>query len=775
MTKEHCYKPPFPVNSPMEETAGGNTKKLDVSTKGKRAELLSPAGSLDTLKAVAAAGADAVYAAGTRFGARAYAANLSKEELLWAIDYLHLHGKRLYLTVNTLLKEGELKGELYQYLLPLYHQGLDGVIIQDLGVLSFLKEHFGDMDFHASTQMTVTGVHGARLLKNMGISRIVPARELSLKEIRSIKEQVDIEIESFIHGALCYCYSGQCLFSSMLGGRSGNRGRCAQPCRLPYSKTGTKEFYPFSMKDLCTIELLPQILESGVCSLKIEGRMKQAEYAAGVTSIYRTYLDRLEEEDKESYHVSQEDLKKLQELGSRSGFTKGYYLQHNGPDMMAMKKPAHEKANQELWKEMGSKFRNQILEEKINGTLILSQGEQARLKLYWGEDETEVLGDVVQKAQNCPMNLGEIEKRMKKTKGSGFVWEELEIHMEEGSFLPVGSLNQLRRDGLYALEERRWKQYRRADNSKMQREPSDKEPEKGTYAVISDWLGKEKLLDVLDEPYLAVQVQNLKQGRFLMNYPYIRRIYIDSGAFCKDSETEQLTEFAKELHGCGKQLFYKMPLVVRPDTAKWYVTYWDKKTLSLIDGFVAGTLDAVGLLLDMGVSGERILADSGLYVWSKKAKELLESLGISQITLPIEANEGQLLNRSYPGGELIIYGYLPLMVSAQCFRKNTQGCNKTPCLMKLKDRYGKVFPVWNQCRDCYNVLYNSSPLSLLHQYNIVSGLKAFGYRISFTIEEDSQMEQILSYYEQGFLKREPLDQTQYLKHYTNGHLKRGVE
>ena len=226
-------------------------------------ELLAPAGSLEILKAVSVAGADAVYAAGNRFGARAYANNFSEEELLYAIDYMHLHGKKLYLTVNTLLKQEELNQELFSYVEPLYRQGLDGVIIQDLGVLGFLREHFPGMELHASTQMNITGPYGAALLKASGCSRIVTAREISLKEIQAIHDKVDIEIESFIHGALCYCYSGQCLLSSMLGGRSGNRGRCAQPCRLPY-RTGNREAHLLSPKDMCTIELLPQIIESGV-------------------------------------------------------------------------------------------------------------------------------------------------------------------------------------------------------------------------------------------------------------------------------------------------------------------------------------------------------------------------------------------------------------------------------------------------------------------------------------------------------------------------------
>lgn len=231
----------------------------------KKTELLAPAGSLETLRAVCAAGADAVYLGGGHFGARAYAKNFTEEELLYAIDYVHLHGKKLHLTVNTLLKNRELEEQLYDYLLPYYERGLDAVIVQDAGVFTFIKKYFPGMELHASTQMSITGTDGARFWKEAGADRIVLARELSLPEIQKIHESVDIELECFVHGALCYCYSGQCLFSSMLGGRSGNRGRCAQPCRLPYKVMDERrvltegELYPLSPKDLCAIDLLPEL------------------------------------------------------------------------------------------------------------------------------------------------------------------------------------------------------------------------------------------------------------------------------------------------------------------------------------------------------------------------------------------------------------------------------------------------------------------------------------------------------------------------------------
>jgi len=269
----------------------------------EKVELLSPAGSYEGLVGAIRAGADAIYLGGARFSARAYAINFDKESLLKGLDLAHLFKRRVYLTLNTLIKEKELY-DLYYYLKPLYEAGLDAVIVQDFGIIKWLKENFPAMPIHASTQMNVTHTYGAEFLRKNGITRIIPARELSLAELKQIRKDVDIELETFIHGAMCYSYSGRCLFSSVFGGRSGNRGRCAQPCRLPYArdgvrhpenhsnfpyakKTAAKTFYPFSLKDMCTIDILPDLIEAGISTFKIEGRMKRPEYTAGVTSIYR--------------------------------------------------------------------------------------------------------------------------------------------------------------------------------------------------------------------------------------------------------------------------------------------------------------------------------------------------------------------------------------------------------------------------------------------------------------------------------------------------------
>ena len=421
----------------------------------RQVEILAPAGSFDSMKAAVAAGADAVYMGGSRFGARAYADNPDEKGLLEAIDYVHLHGRRLYMTVNTLFKEDELK-ELENYMLPYCERGLDGVIVQDLGALAFMRRHFPGLELHSSTQMTVTSVYGARMMKEMGCSRVVTAREMSLEEIRRIHDEADIEIESFVHGALCYCYSGQCLMSSLIGGRSGNRGRCAQPCRLPYSvyepgdisrmngkhsvpeqagqagarsriseQTGKKnrgkkpassgqpgpsplnkssERYVLSLKDLCTLDILPDIIEAGVYSLKIEGRMKSPRYTAGVVSIYRKYVDRYLEQGRDGYCVEPEDRKMLLDLFDRGGFTDGYYARHNGRGMVALReKTEFREGNQKLFEYLDKTYVEAELKEKVRGHVELAEGEPSRLTLECRKEKVQVLGQAPQAAEKQPM------------------------------------------------------------------------------------------------------------------------------------------------------------------------------------------------------------------------------------------------------------------------------------------------------------------------------------------------------------------------------------
>ncbi len=304
-----------------------------------RPEILAPAGTSESVRAAVNAGADAVYVGGSMFSARAFAGNFDTNELLDAIDYCHIHNVKLYMAVNTLLKNNEIS-MLTDYMEPFVRQGVDGVIIQDMGVFRVLKKAYPGLPFHGSTQMSITSSYGAELLKKLGFARFVPARELSLKEIRQIKSKTKIEIETFVHGAMCYCYSGKCLMSSYAGGRSGNRGRCAQPCRKLYTGNGYQE-YALSLKDMCMLGDLDKLIDAGIDSFKIEGRMKKPEYVAAATYAYKEVRDAyLCGEDigktAEQYHNM------LLDIYNRGGFSKGYYFMKNGKELLANKRPNHQ-------------------------------------------------------------------------------------------------------------------------------------------------------------------------------------------------------------------------------------------------------------------------------------------------------------------------------------------------------------------------------------------------------------------------------------------------
>jgi len=419
-------------------------------------ELLAPAGSYESLVAAVNAGADAVYMGGTRFGARAYADNPETDRFIDGIKYAHRYKVKVYMTVNTLFKPSEIS-ELKEYIRPYYEAGVDGIIVQDLGAVQVLRENYPDLKFHASTQMTVANVYSAKLLKELGLTRVVPARELSLAEIKKIKD-TGIEVETFVHGALCYCYSGQCLMSSLIGGRSGNRGRCAQPCRLEYTvpNKGYKDpFTLLSLKDLCSIRLLPQLAKAGIDSLKIEGRMKSPRYTAGVTAVWRKYIDLLENVGEEGFKVSPEDIKMLSDIYDRGGTTDGYYFEHNGPDMMAWEdRKDRFGQNEELYAYLDETYVNTIRKIPIKGVVTIRQDRSIQLSaIASGYKPCAIKADRPDKAVNRALTEADILKQLTKTGGTMFEWEELTVDTDGDSFVPMGALNEMRRTVLGALQE----------------------------------------------------------------------------------------------------------------------------------------------------------------------------------------------------------------------------------------------------------------------------------------------------------------------------------
>lgn len=416
----------------------------------QRVELLAPAGNYETFLGAIKAGADAVYLAGQRFGARAYAGNFSEEELLRALDYAHLFGKRIYLTLNTLVKEKEFD-DIYDFLKPLNDAGLDGIIVQDVGVMKYVRETFKDIPLHISTQAFVTGPESARFFKKLGAVRVVPARELSLEEIIDIKN-IGIEVETFIHGAMCYSYSGQCLFSSVVGGRSGNRGRCAGPCRLPYGfsidgKACFKgENYPISLKDLCTIYDLDKLIAAGIDSFKIEGRMKKPEYAAGVVSIYRKYIDKYYENPGAAYTVSKEDDRLLHSLYIRSEVMDGYYFRHNGKEMISMDSPAYTETGEAVLLDIKAKYLDKPMKLPVDMSARCHVGEPLSLTVTYKDTViTEKSQVLIEESQNRPATKEDILKNLTKLGNTDFTAGNVEIELGDNCFVPVKVINDLRR------------------------------------------------------------------------------------------------------------------------------------------------------------------------------------------------------------------------------------------------------------------------------------------------------------------------------------------
>ena len=595
----------------------------------KAIELLSPAGAYPILKAVIGAGADAVYVGGPAFGARAYADNFSKEELLESIDYAHIHNRKVYLTVNTLLKEREMEEQLFDYLLPYYEQGLDAVIVQDFGVLTFIREAFPQLSIHASTQMTVTGTDGAAFLQKQGASRIVTARELSFEEIQKIKSDTGVEIESFVHGALCYCYSGECLLSSMLGGRSGNRGRCAQPCRLPYEVLNaagerlTREAtHILSPKDLCTIGMIPQLAECGIDSFKIEGRMKQAEYAAGVTSIYRKYIDLYEQYGREAFHVDKNDEKKLESLGSRSGFTTGYYTRHNGSDMITFSKPNHTKTDEKLHETIRKTYLQKDLQRKIKGNLKLFCGKNATLSVGTGEAEVQIFGEPVEAAQKKPLDKNTVSEKMQKTGNTSFVFESLEIEMDDDIFVPIGQLNALRRDALHALEEKLI-----ADTGRigMAVKPKSHKSDIGTRNV--------RTADIHTADFsTTVSVQTTEQLACVCKTDYVTRICLDADTFLRTEDTADLQKAYQSITAAGKEACFILPVIFRERTRQRYERLYDTVFTIPFDGIIVKNYEEIGFLQRHAYTGT-VMADHDLYTYSNRTQEAFAQSGICRNTV----------------------------------------------------------------------------------------------------------------------------------------------
>ena len=704
--------------------------------RNKDFELLAPAGNLEIFKGVIESGADAVYVGGSMFGARAYANNFTEEELLEAIDFAHLRGVKVYLTVNTLIKNSEFS-KLYDYLLPYYKRGLDAVIVQDLGVVKAIHEYFPSMEIHTSTQMTVTGADGVRFLSQFGVTRVVMAREVSLAEMKCIHEETGMELEAFVHGALCYSYSGQCLFSSILGGRSGNRGRCAQPCRLPYTVEGKKDEYILSLKDMCGIKALDKLHDAGVYSLKIEGRMKQLEYACGVVKYYRSYIDSMKP-------VTDADYDRIKALGNRCGFTDRYYFDHNGSDMVTYVKP-----------NFVSNAAEPLPEKRklsIEGELVLREGEPGSLTVKRGDVTYKASIEPVSAALKAPLDKKAAIDRINKTGDTDFEFSHIKAQIGENVFVPNGALNKLRRDAISGLCDKLLKKYYRNDARYADMSRLTALPE---HVVKSDAAHDEAIND-----YTTIcSCMTRAQLDTLIGYECFDVFYLDFDMYERKTLIQQFADDVQSLTKRIKKVYLMLPTIFRADSSDYFVSIAKELDKVSFEGFVVKNYEELYLTENL-FTGKKVILDHNMYTFNDVSKSAFFEHGVSGDTVPLELNSREIMHRNNIGSQMIVYGYYPLMTTANCVHKNTKGCDKKQKLIYLKDRYNKSFAVCNNCKECYNTIYNSLPTMLIKN---ISKLKEAGirsFRYSFTIESPKQIKAVMD---------------DKVAEYTNGHYKRGVE
>lgn len=796
-------------------------------------EILAPCGSYEILTAAINAGADACYIGGSKFGARAYAENLDTASYEKAIDYAHLHNVRIYLTVNTLLKDTEIT-KFCDYIIPYYEAGIDAAIVQDLGVFRMLRNEFPDLKLHCSTQMNITSRHAAAYMKSQGATRVVTAREMSLEDIRDIKDNVDIEVESFVHGAMCYAYSGQCLLSSHAGERSGNRGRCAQPCRKCYNNS-----YLLSMKDMCALEIIPQIIDAGIDSLKIEGRMKNAYYVASAVDAYKELATAYIEG---SFDISRayELKQKLANVYNRGGFCTGYYTCTKGPDMISSTRPNNQgvcvgtlcdiNSGKISLKLTDNIYKGDILELKdgieitvpenyqkgdapylnapgtkslsvgasiyrtrcnyllddinkniinnkkkiaINGYLRANIGEKLSFTVrtvYPPNDEVTILGDVIGEALNKAPDADNISKKLSQTGDTDFFINELILDIDDNAFVPAGMLKPIRRQAIDELTKRLTDTYKKKTEAK-------------SYKIIKNFDNSnirnntvKFRISVISLDQLKIIVDEIKNNNY--NNNNIEAIYIDIktlGELKKDIKTQ------KHIKTLSIKLFLRMPYKITRSTD----VSWLNNDMTDISGIYVTNIDSYTIVMnsparDRIASGElELVIGFSLYSMNSEAISFLGPY-IYEAPQELTLKElSELYNNPNYMGEYPVYGYKRAMLSEQCVLKNTDGCKKhNPTAVKIKkitDDNKRSFYAQAVCDECVNVIYNGTAYNMLGKIDEVQAfINPVCYRIDFTIEDAALIRQITGFAAGYNIYSSKAEELQFKSAYTTGHNYRGV-
>lgn len=731
----------------------------------KKVELLAPAGEMQGAIGAIDAGADAVYLGAADFSARAYAKNLTVEEIISVIRYAHLYQRKIYLAMNTLVKTPELSKAFY-ILEQLYTAGLDAVIVQDLGLLECLHRYFPELEIHASTQMAVLSRAGMEWLKPYHVTRVVPGRELSLKELIKLKES-GLELECFIHGAMCYSYSGRCLLSSLAGGRSGNRGRCAGPCRKQYRRPGQNPAYLLSMKDMCSVDRIEDLMRAGIDSLKIEGRMKAPEYTAGVTLVYRRVIDRIRKGEK--YPVTEEDREILRELYIRSEIQEGYLFRHNAKQMISLSTPSYSGCSDIRKRMIQEEYLSGSRRYPIGAVITVKQDEPLSLTLIFNGLQITSYGDTVQKAQKRALTDEEIRRQICKTGNTYFKIAELEIQNDGLSFAAVSQLKELRRNAIELLENKIFTAEREYKGQRALAEVSSTERDTALYDTAADF-----------KTSVIIGVKTKEQLGIILKYNYYDGIIIP---------LEMITEkFIKSIYAHNEDdrnitWYIRLPEIIREKDRISIESHLRDAAAVMgernIGGIYCGSLDAL-MIAENIADGLKRIADMGIYVMNDKSENMILRRA-SAYTFSAELNKkeiGHAIRKD--AGELIVYGYLPVMFSANCIINTTEGCNKKSDETVIVDENGRNFHVFMNHDYCYNTIYNCVPLSLhenLHEMYLKAGISAF--RLEFTIEDQEKTDLVMGLYRKALARNlhkntgENMDFS--LKDYTKGHFNRGVE
>nr|WP_307990123.1 DUF3656 domain-containing protein [uncultured Niameybacter sp.] len=754
----------------------------------KQVELLAPVGKFENALAAIENGANAIFVGGKVFNARQFADNFDEDELEKIVDYCKLRGVKTHITVNTLIKEVEVT-ELMDYLGYLSHIGVDAVIVQDMGVAYLIKHYFPHIELHASTQMSAHSLEDVLFLKEFGFKRVVLARELQLEEIKKIKEEVDIEIETFIHGALCYSYSGQCLFSSQIGGRSGNRGRCAQPCRMTYDlledgEEKIKSTYFLSPKDLYTLNFLPQLIETGIDSFKMEGRMKSPEYVASVTRVYRKYID-LALKDPKNYKVEQEDVETLQSIFNRGGFSEGYYFKKSGQDMLTEKTPKniglhighivkYDKRSKlatiytrktlnpgdglEIWnkkKHTGTGI-SKVYEAGETFTVRVEDWVDEKSPVYLSKNNTllKTLRKTYEKAERKVDVQGALYGKIGEPVSFTLMYEKYsataygeileqatkapltkEVAIEKLSKLGNTSFNLTHVEAYWEDEAymtiSKLNELRRDAVAKLEALICNKDQE----IQVKPYRPSENQ-SYVGKPNYHVQVKTLDQLKVSLTYNQVDAIYWEW-----QYNDEKLEEALRYAHEANKPMYIVFPAITKEKALLKIKKSLPNFEASQVKGYVIRTLGVFYLLKS---SPKEKIIDYNLNIMNNEAIHQWVERGATRVTTSAELAKEELEVLSGPI-ETIVYGRLPVMTTEQCVLGNHKLCHKKNPTEKysLRDRKGAIWPITTDCIGCKMQILMHEPL-LIEPTKYLQTMPIAVYRIWFTNENERETKNVLN-------------------------------